>query len=118
MICSRNKQMPHRMGENGKPQTPPGLVICLGSQGSLGLLFWARFIPVACIFETYHFILTKCVMLGNPHFWDMAPTHPLGALTTLSRTRRSKMGKEDGERHFASLKRVSVGAELHTQVTL
>ena len=44
-----------------------------GSQGSFGLLFWARFISVARIFKTYHFILTKCVMLGNPHFWDVTP---------------------------------------------
>ena len=85
-----------------------------GSRGSFGLLFWARFISVACIFKTSHFILTKCVMLGNPHFWDVAPTHPLlGLWLTLSRT-RSKMGKEDGERHFASLKRVSVTHSSYT----
>ena len=89
-----------------------------GSQGSLGLLFWARFISVACIFETYHFTLIKCVMLGNPHFWDVAPTHTLlGLWLTLSRT-RSKMEKEDGERHFASLKRVSVSRVTHSSYTV
>lgn len=86
-----------------------------GSQGSFGLLFWARFISVARILKTYHFILTKCVMLGNPHFWDVTPL--LGLWLTLSRT-RSKMGKEDGERHFASLKRVSVSTVTHSSYTV
>lgn len=47
------------------------------SQGSVGLLCWARFISISCIFKTSRFILAKCIMLGNPHFWGVAPTHPL-----------------------------------------
>lgn len=65
-----------------------------GSQGSIGLLCWARFICVPCIFKTSHFILAKCMVSGNPHFWGVAAIHPLLGLWLIPSRTNNQVGNE------------------------